>query len=106
MNRNDITIEIIKRIRKEKNLTLERMAEKINKSKSAYDRLEKGQVELTLNETEEIAEKLGSDFNTLTNAGVVYHNEKNTVFGQGSNPTINIKLDETQMAELMDALKK
>ncbi len=72
MNRNDITIEIIKKIRKEKNLTLERMAEKINKSKSAYDRLEKGQVELTLNETEEIAEKLGSDFNTLTNAGVVY----------------------------------
>ena len=106
MNRNDITIEIIKKIRKEKNLTLERMAEKINKSKSAYDRLEKGQVELTLNETEEIAEKLGSDFNTLTNAGVVYHNEKNTVFDQGSNPTINIKLDETQMAELMDALKK
>lgn len=82
------------------------MAEKINKSKSAYDRLEKGQVELTLNETEDIAKSLGSDFNSLTSAGVVYNNEKNTVFGQGNNPTINIKLDETQMKELIEALKR
>lgn len=104
MNRNEITIENLKKLRKAKNLTFEQMAEITNKSKSAYERIEKGTVQLTLDEADQIATALGSDFNAVTNSGMVFNNEKNTVFGQGSNPTINVKLDDEQFKTLMDKL--
>jgi transcriptional regulator with XRE-family HTH domain len=106
MNRNEIAIENIKKLRKSKDLSLEKMADLISKSRSAYDRLEKGEVELTLNEAESIASKLGSDFNTITNAGMVFNNEKNTVFGQGTNPVINLKLDDEQFDSLLKSIHR
>lgn len=106
MNRNEITIENLKDLRKKKAFSLIDMAQKVNKSKSAYARIESGEKELSLNEAEEIATSLGTDFNTLTSAGIIFNNESNTVIGQGPNTTINIKLDDKQMQELLDALKK
>jgi transcriptional regulator with XRE-family HTH domain len=106
MNRNEITIENLKELRKKKDYSLIGMAKKVNKSKSAYARIESSEKELTLNEAEAIATNLGTDFNTLTSAGIIFNNESNTVIGQGPNTTINIKLDDKQMQELLDALKK
>ena len=106
MNRNEITIENLKDLRKKKDYSLIDMAKQVNKSKSAYARIESGKKELTLNEAETIASNLGTDFNTLTSASIVFNNESNTVIGQGPNTTINIKLDDKQMQELLDALKK
>lgn len=104
MNRNQIAIENLKKLRKAKNLTFEQMAEITNKSKSAYERLEKGTVQLTLDEAEQIATALGSDFNLVTNTGMSFNNEQCSVICQGNNPTINVKLDDEQFKILMDKL--
>jgi transcriptional regulator with XRE-family HTH domain len=105
MDRNQIALENIKTLRKSNKYSMEKLAARVNKSKSAYDRIEKGEVELTLNDAEAISKALGSDFNTITNAGMVFNIDKSSIICQGSNPTINIKLDDEQFGQLLDKLK-
>jgi hypothetical protein len=59
---------------------------------------------MTLNEAELISKALNTDFNTITNSGMVFNNEHNTVMIQGQG-NINIKLDDDQFGQLLDKLK-
>jgi transcriptional regulator with XRE-family HTH domain len=106
MDRNLIAVEAIKRLRKEKKISLQEMAELINKSKSAWARKESGDVEITLNEAEEVASLLGTDFSTLTNASVVINNNNSGNFvSNGMNPSLNLHLTDEQFKEFSNIFK-
>ena len=107
MDRNLIAVEAIKRLRKEKKISLQEMAELINKSKSAWARKESGDVEITLNEAEEVASLLGTDFSTLTNASVVINNNNSGNFvSNGMNPSLNLHLTDEQFKEFSNIFKE
>ena len=106
MHRNSIAIDAIKRLRKEKNLSLQELATTLHKSKSAWARKESGEVELTLNEIDEVAKVMGSDFSEITNAGVVIHNNNSGNFvSNGTNPILIIHPSEEQFEEISNLLK-
>jgi len=52
-------IEIIKKIRRENNMTQEEMAKLMEMSQSAYSRLEKGDVKITFEQISKVAEIYG-----------------------------------------------
>jgi transcriptional regulator with XRE-family HTH domain len=106
MDRNSIAIDAIKRLRKEKNFSLQELATSLHKSKSAWARKESGEVELTLNEIDEVAKAMDSDFSEITNAGVVIHNTNSGNFvSNGTNPILIIHPSEEQFEEISNLLK-
>jgi transcriptional regulator with XRE-family HTH domain len=107
MNRNLIAAEAIKRLRKEKKISLQEMADLVKKSKSAWARKESGDVDITLNEAEEVASLLGTDFSSLTNAGVVINNNNSGNFvSNGMNPSLNLHLTDEQFKEFSNIFKE
>ena len=106
MDRNSIAIDAIKRLRKEKNFSLQELATTLHKSKSAWARKESGEVELTLNEIDEVAKVMDSDFSEITNAGIVIHNNNSGNFVRnGTNPILIIHPSEEQFEEIFNLLK-
>lgn len=107
MDRNLIAIEAIKRLRKEKKISLQDLADLTNKSKSAWARKESGDVEITLNEAEEVAQVLGTDFSSLTNAGVVINNNNSGNFvSNGMNLSLNLHLTDEQFKQFSNIFKE
>ena len=107
MDRNLIAVEAIKRLRKEKKISLQEMANLVKKSKSAWARKESGNVDITLNEAEEVANLLGTDFGTLTNAGIIINNNNSGNFvSNGMNPSLNLNLTDDQFKEFSNIFKK
>ncbi len=107
MDRNLIAVEAIKRLRKEKKISLQDLADLTHKSKSAWARKESGDVEITLNEAEEVAQLLGTDFSSLTNAGVVINNNNSGNFvSNGMNPSLNLQLTDEQFKEFSNIFKE
>ena len=107
MDRNLIAVEAIKRLRKEKKISLQDLADLTHKSKSAWARKESGDVEITLNEAEEVAQVLGTDFSSLTNAGVVINNNNSGNFvSNGMNPSLNLQNSKFTFSKLSSCNSK
>jgi transcriptional regulator with XRE-family HTH domain len=107
MDRNLIAVEAIKRLRKEKKISLQEMAELINKSKSAWARKESGDVEITLNEAEEVAKILGTDFDAITQSGKTINNNNSGNFvNQGEHSSLNLHLTDEQFKEFSNIFKE
>lgn len=100
--RNSSTIEKIKEMRKNMKFTQEEMAHHLNMSKSSYIRIENEETELTLDNTDRIAQLLKTDFNYLTNSGLVYNNniQTNVILQQGNITILN--LDKDQFDTILD----
>lgn len=107
MDRNDYALNKIKEIYKDKKMTINEFADLIGKSRSAWLRRESGEVPLTVNEIEEIAEKLGSDFGTLTHSSVITQtNNKNILANYCPNATITIQLTQEQLNKVIEVVKE
>lgn len=107
MNKNDFALDKIKSLYKNKNMTVETFANLIGKSKSAWLRRESGEIPLTLDEVELIAEKLGSEFGTLVNevAPTNIVNVEKSIMGNYANGSLTINLTQDQLGKVIDALK-
>jgi transcriptional regulator with XRE-family HTH domain len=107
MDRNLIAAEAIKRLRKEKKISLQEMAELVKKSKSAWARKESGDVDITLNEAEAVAKILGTDFDAITQSGKTINNSNSGNFvSNGMNPSLNLHLTDDQFKEFSNIFKE
>jgi transcriptional regulator with XRE-family HTH domain len=107
MDRNLLAAEAIKRLRKEKKISLQEMADLVKKSKSAWARKESGDVDITLNEAEEVAKILGTDFDVITQSGKTIHNTNNGNFiNQGEHSSLNLHLTDEQFKEFSNIFKE
>jgi hypothetical protein len=71
-------------------------------------RRESGEVPLTVNEIEEIAQKLGSDFGTITHSSVITQNNfnKTVLSNNAPNATITIQLTQDQLNKVIEVVKE
>ncbi len=76
-------IDNIKKFRELKNLTRDEVAEKLEMSVSGYSKLERGEVELTINKLYKISEILEVDVSQILNF------DASQVFNISNNQTIN-----------------
>jgi transcriptional regulator with XRE-family HTH domain len=107
MNRNEFAIEKIKELYREQRYTMSQFADLVGKSKSAWIRREQGAVPLTLDEIDDIAEKIGSDFGTLTNSNNSFIvNNKGIVANSGTNASITINLSTEQYNKVLEMLSE
>ena len=108
MDRNEYALNKIKEIYRDKKLTINEFADLIGKSRSAWLRRESGEVPLTVNEIEEIAQKLGSDFGTITHSSVInqINSHKNFVANNAPNATITIQLTQDQLNKVIEVVKE
>jgi transcriptional regulator with XRE-family HTH domain len=106
MDRNTYALNKIKELYKEKKLNINDFSELIGKSRSAWLRRESGEVPLTLNEIEDIAQKLGSDFGTITHSAVITQtNNKNILANYSPNATITIQLSQEQLGKIIEVIQ-
>ena len=106
MDRNTYALNKIKELYKEKKLNINDFSELIGKSRSAWLRRESGEVPLTLNEIEDIAQKLGSDFGTITQSSVITQtNNKNILANYSPNATITIQLSQEQLGKIIEVIQ-
>jgi transcriptional regulator with XRE-family HTH domain len=107
MDRNLIAAEAIKRLRKEKKISLQEMADLVKKSKSAWARKESGDVDITLNEAEAVAKILGTDFDAITQSGKTINNSNSGNFvNQGEHSSLNLHLTDEQFKEFSNIFKE
>jgi transcriptional regulator with XRE-family HTH domain len=108
MDRNEYALNKIKEIYRDKKLTINDFSDLIGKSRSAWLRRESGEVPLTVNEIEEIAQKLGSDFGTITHSSVInqINSHKNFVANNAPNATITIQLTQDQLNKVIEVVKE
>ena len=108
MDRNEYALNKIKEIYRDKKLTINEFSDLIGKSRSALLRRESGEVPLTVNEIEEIAQKLGSDFGTITHSSVInqINSHKNFVANNAPNATITIQLTQDQLNKVIEVVKE
>lgn len=108
MDRNDYALNKIKEIYRDKKMTINEFADLIGKSRSAWLRRESGEVPLTVNEIEEIAEKIGSDFGTLTHSSVINqtNNNKTVLSNNAPNASITIQLTQEQLNKVIEVVKE
>lgn len=107
MNRNEYAINKIKELYKQKGYSVEGFAKLIGKSKSAWLRRESGEVPLTIEEVDFIADKIGSEFGTLVNEVLptnIVNVNGNSVLGTNVGQ-ITINLTQDQLGKVIDALK-
>jgi transcriptional regulator with XRE-family HTH domain len=107
MDRNTYALNKIKELYKEKKLNINDFSELIGKSRSAWLRRESGEVPLTLNEIEDIAQKLGSDFGTITHSAVITQNNytKTVLTNNAPNATITIQLSQEQLGKIIEVIQ-
>jgi transcriptional regulator with XRE-family HTH domain len=107
MDRNTYALNKIKELYKEKKLNINDFSELIGKSRSAWLRRESGEVPLTLKEIEDIAQKLGSDFGTITHSAVIsqINSHKNFVANNAPNATITIQLSPEQLSKIIEVIQ-
>jgi transcriptional regulator with XRE-family HTH domain len=108
MDRNEYALNKIKEIYRDKKLTINEFSDLIGKSRSAWLRRESGEVPLTVNEIEEIAQKLGSDFGTITHSSVITQNNfnKTILSNNAPNATITIQLTQDQLNKVIEVVKE
>lgn len=108
------TNEKIKRLRENKDLTQQQMAEKLHISTNAYGRLERGETQMTERKLEQIANILEiSDFTKILstpNEKVVFllneSNENNIISADYYNADLVLKFENEKLTLLIEEQKK
>lgn len=108
------TNEKIKRLRENKDLTQQQMAEKLHISTNAYGRLERGETQMTERKLEQIANILEiSDFTKILstpNEKVVFllneSNENNIISTDYYNADLALKFENEKLTLLIEEQKK
>lgn len=100
----------IKELRNKLNLNQRKFSELISISPSAYNRIEKGTIPLTLNFIQHIAEATNTSVSELLNVpSITNYTTNNGLQNQGINSEINIHITGDQVSEikeLIDQFKK
>jgi transcriptional regulator with XRE-family HTH domain len=106
MTRNEMALLNIKELYKKKEMSIESFAKLIGKSKSAWLRRESGEVPLTLDEIDFIAEKIGSEFGAITESAnnTNIHNMDGRYIVANSGGSITINLNQEQLQKVIDKL--
>lgn len=97
----------IKELRNKLNLNQRKFSELISISPSAYNRIEKGTIPLTLNFIQHIAEATNTSVSELLNvSSVTNYTTNNGLQNQGVNSAINIHITSDQVHEIKDMIEQ
>jgi transcriptional regulator with XRE-family HTH domain len=106
MNLNNKTALKIKEARESKNISQTALAKELSISGSAYSRLENGEVQITLNILELLAEKLDLQVVELLGINTSQVNHFNNGLAQSVSGTINITLPAEEFQKIYSKIKE
>ncbi len=110
MDINSLTANKIKELRADTGKSLEKLASELQLSKSAYERLENGKIDINLRSLELIANYYNISVSELIaqKSGVNYKCDNSTAIAiqQGNNQTFNLNLSKEEIDQLVNVLTK
>lgn len=106
MNLNNKVAVRLKSLREEKNISQLALAKSIGLSNSAYSRIENGEVQITLNILEKIAEEFKISINEIMNfPNSNINNFNNNQLCPIQNGILNINLSAEQILKVLEVLQ-
>lgn len=97
---------ILQKLRERKNMSREEVADRLAVGKRTYDRIERGERDLTLPEASLLSELFDVPVESFIESSTTYINNGSVSVGVGSGRIDNLTFDPQQIEELKDEIKK